>query len=98
MTDFNPGQLKESINKEFFSIFPIKMLREDRFIPITNSNDTLFVGIVDYNDKEKRNSILKRILIKTKLKPKIVALSLLQFNEAHGILYCKFLPYYTRYK
>lgn len=81
MNDFIPGNLKENINKDYINKFSLETLKEDMFIPINMQDDFLYVGIVDAESRERRNSILTKIILTTRLKPKVVALTKKQFEE-----------------
>lgn len=88
MDNFDPKQLnldnarlKNIINKDLIDKFSLEEMKRDQFIPIINQEGTILVGMVDPDDKEKRKSILTRVIITTKLKPKIVLISQKQFSS-----------------
>jgi type IV pilus assembly protein PilB len=88
MDTFDPKQLnldtarlKNIINKDLIEQFSLEEMKTNKFIPIVRQEDSIFVGLVDADDKEKRNSILTKVIITTKLKPKIVLISQEQFNN-----------------
>ena len=81
MDDLVLDKLRENINPEYVSKFPMETLTEELFIPINQENGVLFVGMVDSENREKRNSILTKIILTTKMKPKVVAITKAQFDE-----------------
>ena len=87
MSSFIPENLKESINKEYINKFSIDILKQEKFVPINKQDDFLYVGIVDAENRERRNSILTKVILTTKLKPKVIALTEEQFDEL--IMFCE---------
>ena len=81
MADFTSEQLKENINKEYFNKFSLDVLKHEMFIPINKQDDALVVGIVDFDNRDKRNSILTKVILTTKLKPKVFAITKEQFHD-----------------
>ncbi|EKE03024.1 MAG: hypothetical protein ACD_20C00287G0007 [uncultured bacterium] len=81
MSSFIPENLKDSINKEYVNKFSIDTLKQEMFIPVNKQDDVLYVGIVDAENRERRNSILTKVIMTTKLKPKVIALTQQQFDE-----------------
>ncbi|MFH0702541.1 MAG: ATPase, T2SS/T4P/T4SS family [bacterium] len=90
MDSFVPEKLKDSVNKEYVNKFPFETLKEEMFIPINNINDVLYVGIVNADNKERRNSILTKVILTTKLKPKVIAITKAQLEEL--LEFCKKNP------
>lgn len=74
-------KLKQSIDKDYLAKFSLETLKEEMFIPIHKQNDTFLVGVVEAENKERRNSILAKIIITTKLKPKVIPLTFEQFED-----------------
>ena len=81
-------KIKNSIDFEYVKKFSIEDISEKKFIPINRLDNYLLVGFQSSSDdKDNRNAILTRIVLNTKLKPKIVPLSDEQFEEL--LTYCK---------
>ncbi len=78
-------KIKHNINIEYLSMFSAEELKKDKFFPINKQDEFIFVGIVDAENKEKRNPILTKIISITKLKPKIVPLTNAQFDELFNL-------------
>ncbi|MEI7473377.1 MAG: ATPase, T2SS/T4P/T4SS family [bacterium] len=74
-------QLLNSINKTYINKFPIDVLKEEMFIPINNEGETIVIGMVNPEEKERRNSILTKIILATRLKPKVLTLNKQQFDD-----------------
>lgn len=83
-------KIKNSINIEYLAKFSAEEIRNEKFIPINKEDDYIFVGIVDVENKEKRNPILTKIVLNTKLKPKIVSITEEQFEELFDFFKDKF--------
>lgn len=81
MTESIAEKIKNSVNPQYLGMFSAEDIKDFKFFPINKQNDFLFVGIVDADNKEKRNPILTKIVLHTKLKPKIVPLTEEQFEE-----------------
>lgn len=74
-------QLLNSINKSYIYKFPVEVLKEELFVPINSEGNNIVIGIVNPEEKERRNSILTKIILATRLKPKVLALTQAQFDE-----------------
>lgn len=81
MADSVTEKIINSVSIEYLSKFSIEDIERDRFLPINKQEDHIFVGIVDAENVERRNPILTKIVLKTKLKPKIIPLTQEQFEE-----------------
>jgi len=90
MTDSVTEKIKNSINTEYLEMFLAEDIKKEKFIPINKQGEFLFVGIVDANNPEKRNPILTKIVVNTKLKPKIVPITEEQFQELFNFFEDKF--------
>ena len=87
MSTFIPEEIKSRINKEYLKLFPIETMEEEMFIPINSKDDTIYVVIANAENKDKRNYILTKIILTTRLKPKVMSLTKEQFNDL--LEYCK---------
>ena len=84
MTQSVAEKLKNSINTQYLAMFSSEEVKKEKFFPINKQGEYLFVGIVNAEDKEKRNPILTKIVLNTKLKPKILPLTEEQFEELYS--------------
>lgn len=84
MVDAAAEKLKNSINSQYIAMFSAEDIKNDKFFPINKQGEYLFVGIVDAENKEKRNPILTKVVLSTKLKPKIVPLTEEQFEDLYN--------------
>ncbi len=80
-------KIKKSINSKYLEKFSLKDLDEYRFIPINKIENNLVVGIQKTGSEENKNAVLTKIVLSTKLKPKIVPLTEEQFEGLYK--YCK---------
>jgi len=78
--NLDTARLKNIVNKDLISKFPIDTMIKEKFIPIFSQNDTIFVGMLTVDNKEKCKAILTKVIIATKLKPKVVLITEEQFN------------------
>lgn len=90
MTESVVNKLKNNINTEYLSMFSMEEIGRDKFFPINKQEDYIFIGLVDAENKEKRNPILTKIVMITKLKPKIIPLTEEQFEELFNCYKDKF--------
>jgi type IV pilus assembly protein PilB len=74
-------KLKNSINKDCLAMFTEEEMKELRFLPINKQDETIYVGIVEAQNPEKRNPVLTKVVTITNFKPKIVPLTADQFEE-----------------
>jgi len=87
MDDFDPKQFSldksglNVIDKDLINKFSLDTMKEEKFIPLTCQDGTIFVGLVNADNKVKRKSVLTNVIITTKLKPKIVIITEGQFNS-----------------
>lgn len=82
-----PGGIKESINKEYLKLFPLETLLDEMFIPLNRQDNAIFVGIVNASNRDKRNAILTKVILATRLRPKVISLTRPQFDSI--IEHCK---------
>ncbi len=73
-------KIKSSIDLQYLKKFSLEDMSENKFIPINKMDNYLIVGIQDTNNKDGRNAVLTKIVLNTKLKPKIVSLTSNQFD------------------
>ncbi len=74
-------KIKNSIDSQYIKKFSLDDLKESKFIPINKIENNLVVGISKADFDENKNAILTKIVLNTKLKPKIVPLTEQQFND-----------------
>ena len=80
-------KIKNSISFEYVKRFQIEDLEENKYIPINKLDNCFLVGIIDKVSAESKTTILTRVVVNTKLKPKIVSLDQEQFD--YLLSYCK---------
>ncbi len=80
-------KIKETISFEYLKKFSVEYMEENKFIPINKLGNNFLVGILNSPDQEHKNAILTKIVLNTKLKPKIVPLDDEQFEIL--LSYCK---------
>lgn len=73
-------KIKNSIDLKYLKKFSLDDLQENKFIPINKIENHLIVGILKADYEENKNAILTKIVLNTKLKPKILHLSDKQFE------------------
>ena len=76
-------KIKNSIDIQYLKKFSLEDLYENKFIPINKIENYLIVGIQKTGTENNRNVILTKIVMNTKLKPKIVPLSEQQFESLY---------------
>lgn len=81
MAEYTLERLKQNLDKQYADLFPLSIMKEEMFIPICKEEDYILVGIVNASNRDRRNSILTMIILKTKLKPKVIPISQIQLNE-----------------
>jgi len=77
-------KIKNSIDLKYLKKFSLEDMYENKFIPINKIENTLIVGIQKSDNQDNKNAILTRIVLNTKLKPKIVHLSENQFEVLYN--------------
>jgi len=80
-------KIKNTINSEYLKKFSPDELEESKFIPVNRMDNYLLVGMLSSLSPEDKSAIVSKIVLNTKLKPKIVPLSQEQFD--YIFLYCK---------
>lgn len=85
MPDQVTEKIKNSLNTEYLAKFSEEEIKNNKFLPINKQDEYIFVGIVDAENKEKRNPILTKVVMATKLKPKVVPLTEQQFEELFAL-------------
>lgn len=85
MENLIPENLADSIKAEYVTKFSLATLQEDKFVPIDKIGDVLYLGIFDADNRERRNSILTKVILGTKLKPKVVSITQEQFDALIAI-------------
>ncbi len=73
-------KIKNSIDIQYLKKFSLEDISENKFIPINKIDKHLIVGIQKTDNQDNRTAILTKIVLNTKLKPKIVPLSEEQFE------------------
>lgn len=74
------NKIKNTINFEYLKKFNLEDLKENKFIPINKMENNFLVGIINDISDEARSSVLTRVVMNTKLRPKIVPLNEEQFE------------------
>lgn len=73
-------KIKNSIDLQYIKKFKLDDLSENKFIPINKIDNNIIVGIQKGGTKENQSAVLTKIVMNTKLKPKLVPLSEEQFE------------------
>ncbi len=76
-------KIKNSIDIQFLKKFSPEDLYENKFIPINKIEKNFIVGIQKSNNEDNKSAILTKIVLNTKLKPKIVLLTEDQFENLY---------------
>lgn len=80
-------KFKCSINFEYIKMFSVETLEEEKFIPFIKKGGILYIGIVGAENKNRLYSVLKKVIVALKVKPKVVALTEKEFD--YLIKFCK---------
>lgn len=80
-------KIKNSIDLQYLKKFSLEDIEELKFVPINKIENNMIVGILKTSPKENTSAVLTKIVLNTKLKPKIVPLSEDQFD--YLCKYCK---------
>lgn len=81
MDTLTPEALLGSINIELVKKFGINVLQEYKFLPINKDGDALKVAVVDLEHNSKKNDIITKVIITSKLKPVFISITQEVFNS-----------------
>ncbi len=74
-------KLRRNINKEYVNKFPLNVLKEEQFIPISVQGNVLFVGVVDAKNTSKLERIKQKVKDTLDVGIKSLPITLDHFNE-----------------